>query len=544
MISIMNSPYPSLPKQMTANNAQKVFFLVCLASVFFFVSLLTRLTHFFENVTWSGDEARDIQVSYHLYKYKESLSIGPTASGFPIPEHPNRVLHYPTHHYRYYSIFWFLFRDFQLVLTMLTVVQSFSVVILFFIVYELTKKILPSAIAAWLFSVCVNFIESAREFWSVSAVTPMFLLSVFLLTIGFQRRMQKWIIFGYGVLLFAATIHYSLLVVVPFVYLLSLYRFRNINWAMRSALFLFVTFLVLNRETILFFSPQTFFEAFVPNLLHTASSSIDISKLLGITLNPLYSLRYGATEWVVILAFMYGVIFSLLNRRNQSGKVGILFLTFYLYTVLVTSIQVKLFQGHYVAFLLPLLIIFFAISLSQPFEKLIIRPFSPRLLSAFFSVVLFFLLSLSVSGNFVFFHRDYCGIDCGALFRAKEYSQSVLKNLNPRISYSFQMADISHEMWSTPTTGFYLEYLSGKRLFRLRNSGNNLKNYAVAPQLKIFACDLGMNERKRTQAYSQCLTYKDEFIQQNVGYTEVGGVTHSSGYLTYYFMRRARFVNP
>lgn len=524
-VSILD--FKKLLKKISYQQLFAVFILFCLCLFAFFL----RSYNVWNRMRWDGDSARDLLVSKHLAFYDEKLIIGHTASGAIIfDKNGNDIgaLHYPTYYYGYLSILWRVFQSIDNILLFNIFLHTLSLIGIFLIVQLITNKKIISLLTVTFFTISEHFIDLSQSMIGLQVSIPFVILCILLVTFGWKKNNFKTFLVGLSGLTFLSTFNYALLVLIASVLVHFLvFNRKNLLQVFVVGASQAVLFLILHLKQIHFFGFSPFIKSFLYSNSPKVISEFPFFSLLQQRLWRPLSLVFPQYLFIVITVFLamgFLVIFNLKNFKLGEKKLILFFVvTISTYFLLAVS-KDNMFIDSYLYYANILILLFFGIICGLLLKIKTKKKLLFNFLVIFAQLVV--LGSLTHKFNVSSYLNSVSGNRNNYYF-SRDLAEKLLVEFNFSQDFFFNLSDFYGWSWETPTVGYWLEELSGEKIYSLVNYSNNLedplslnKNIVVSAcilhqdndELTNMSCENGDLWRKRN--FPNFVMYKEEVVEE------------------------------
>lgn len=431
-------------------------FIICLFSVIFL-----RFYHFEQTYNWGSDNVRDFLVAKHIVEYHDFQWISPWAAG------SQNYLANSVFYYYFLAIFYF-FSSGQVLYYQL-IVAIFSMLIVIIYAHLFGKLLFKDKIMRYgvvlLFCLLPPINLYGRSVFQPHFVVPFLMMSFYYFLAAFHQKSIKKLSLAVISYFFAFNMHYSTLIMLPWVLGVTVYlqyqisntqkfRFKSFLLSQLNSpsliIFLGFCFLIFNQSMIkgidrglLFFS-AFFNKIFVINShLHFKNM---MNNLTVLTSNIVGNSEFNFAVFLLCLSiFLIFVLFFLKKKTFYSLSLFSIFL-FLPFVFLVVHSDFNLPENYFVVFYLVLP--FFITSVLASLNK--------KLSYVLFFIVLssFTFLSIKQFNNFRFSSNRKV-IEKYNLSAIAIGEDAKLNLTNPSDFFIFV---IDNQLdWSSPAFWFYLE---------------------------------------------------------------------------------------
>lgn len=175
-----------------------------------FLGTILRFWRFPERIGWWGDIGRDMLVAEHIAEYGEIPVLGHNASGI-VP-----YFYYPPWYYRLLGFLYLTLHSPEGVVVIWTLLQSLTMFFLYGSVLVLFG-IRVGLLSILFYAFSNQMVQTSTEMLSAFDAQPFFMAGIFSLIYGIKSNRMVIVFLGIGLVLFASSIFYTILVMFPLI---------------------------------------------------------------------------------------------------------------------------------------------------------------------------------------------------------------------------------------------------------------------------------------------------------------------------------------
>jgi 4-amino-4-deoxy-L-arabinose transferase-like glycosyltransferase len=441
------------------------------------------------NQVWSQagyDEARDMLVAEHIYKYKETVNRGPLAAGGL-----NYLMNSPVYYYLV-TFLWMITQNPTSMMYLWASLLTTQIPLAYLVGKQLGDKT-TGIIAAIVFALHNQLIFQSREVWQPNLLPIFSLLFLWVLLKNQKKKSLALLLLMIFLLLFPLHLHYGVFLILPVgVFWVSYFwsqilennlSLKNIFLPVATTVGLIFSWLITTYKVKIF--DQIFFLLIILKGSDTSffnKSHELISKLK-------HMLWADTPSYLAVLITFILITFSFFckKERSRSKKTNWIIISL-AFSALIGGLFPKEILTSYFFSTLPFFLILFSLGIRQ------LISINNYLGLVVVSVILF-LIYLPTQ-NLIFFQTPSESF-LEQNYKVAEVIFSDQKNMNHEGKYSINFGIVAlsttvfqhFDGWGTSGVWFYLEELFDKPLVKLTNYG--VSHYPITTDINYlyFVCD-------------------------------------------------------